>query len=409
MEGAARAGIALLVVSLAAGTAGPVHAQGDADGPRFVTHTIAAELASGYQPVVVDLNRDGRLDVIALSTRLDELAWYENPGWERHVLTTGLNRAINAAARDLDGDGIPELVVAHEFGTTHGSSLGVLSLLTHQGDPTQPWSIREIDRTPTVHRVRWGDIDGSGRDVLINAPLSGPAAEAPEYRDAVPLYWYRPDDWARRTVPDAGQGVVHGLLVKPWQDPDRDAVLSTSFAGVHLHQYLDGEWIGRTIAAGDPAPWPRSGASEVETGRLGDATFVTTIEPWHGEQVVVYREDGDTWTRQVIDRIGSSPPTSTATAATRSQPATAATPAVSISTRRRIRTAPPGPARSSTTATCRPRPAWPRTSTATTVSTSSASAAGPPTSSGTRTCRRKRYRSWAARTPRPAGDLPAPG
>ena len=212
LEAATPAGVALLVSSLLAGAPGPVHAQEGAAGPRFVTHTIAAELASGYQPVVVDLNRDGRLDVIALSTRLDELAWYENPGWERHVLTTGLNRAINAAARDLDGDGIPELVVAHEFGTTHGTSLGVLSLLTHQGDPTEPWSTREIDRTPTVHRVRWADIDGSGRHVLINAPLSGPDAEAPEYRDAVPLIWYRPDDWERRTIPDAGQGVVRARL-----------------------------------------------------------------------------------------------------------------------------------------------------------------------------------------------------
>ena len=309
VKAAAGMGMALLisyVVPVTAGWSSARAQEAAGGGPRFVTHTIAAELASGYQPVVVDLNRDGRLDVIALSTRLDELAWYENPGWERHVLTTGLNRAINAAARDLDGDGIPEVVVAHEFGTTHGSSLGVLSLLTHQGDPTQPWGVREIDRTPTVHRVRWADIDGSGRDVLINAPLSGPAATAPEYRDAVPLFWYRPDDWERRTVPDAGQGVVHGLLVKPWQDPARDAVLSTSFAGVHLHRYIDGEWIGSRIASGDPAPWPGSGASEVETGRLGDATFVTTIEPWHGNQVVVYREDGDSWTRQVIDRIGSS-------------------------------------------------------------------------------------------------------
>lgn len=307
LEAAATAGLALLVSSLPAVTSGPAHAQeGASEGPRFVTHTIAAELASGYQPVVVDLNRDGRLDVIALSTRLDELAWYENPGWQRHVLTTGLNRAINAAARDLDDDGIPEIAVAHEFGTTHETSLGVLSLLTHQGDPAQPWSVQEIDRTPTVHRIRWADIDGSGRDVLISAPLSGPAASAPDYRDAVPLIWYRPDDWTRRTIADAGQGVVHGLLVEPWDDPDRDAVLSTSFAGVHLHRYIDGEWIGSRIADGDPAPWPRSGASEVDFGRLGDRTFVTTIEPWHGNQVVVYREDGDAWTRQVIDRIGSS-------------------------------------------------------------------------------------------------------
>ena len=276
-------------------------------GPRLVAHTIDADLAGGYQPVVVDLNRDGSLDVIGLSTRLDELAWYENPGWERHVLTSGITRAINAAARDIDGDGIPEIVLAHEFGTTHASSLGILTLLTHTGDPTRPWSAREVDRTPTVHRLRWADVDGTGRPVLVTAPLSGPAAEPPEYRDAVPVYWYRPDDWTRRTVTDAGQGVVHGLLVKPWREPAGDAVFTASFAGVHVHRFADGDWRRERVAPGDPSPWPESGASEVETGRLGERDFVATIEPWHGPQVVVYREDGEasSWRRQVIDRIGS--------------------------------------------------------------------------------------------------------
>ena len=305
---ASAAGLVLAVAFASpGGAAGPsVAAQEEGvGGPRFVTHTIDGELASGYQPVVADLNRDGRPDVIGLSTRIGELAWYENPGWERHVLTTGLNRSINAAARDLDGDGIPEIALAHEFGTTHASSLGILSLLTHDGDPTAPWSIREVDRTPTVHRIRWADADGTGRPVLVTAPLSGPAAEPPAYRDAVPVYWYRPDDWRRRTVTGAGEGVVHGLLVKPWRSVPGDAAFTASFTGVHVHRYLDGEWTRETVTAGDPAPWPASGASEVEVGRLGERDFVATIEPWHGPQVVVYREDGGTWTRQVIDEIGS--------------------------------------------------------------------------------------------------------
>ena len=211
-------------------------------GYRFVAHTIATGLTGGYQPVVVDLNRDARPDVIGLSVSLDELAWFENPGWQKHVLTTGLNRAINLAAEDLDDDGIPELVVAHEFGTSHETSLGVLSLLTHRGDPTRPWHVREIDRTPTVHRVRWADIDGTGRRVLVTAPLVGAAASAPEYRDAVPIFWYRPEDWSRRVVTEFEQGVVHGLLAKPWQDSDRDAIFSASFAGVHIHRFIDGQW-----------------------------------------------------------------------------------------------------------------------------------------------------------------------
>ena len=274
-------------------------------GPRFETHVIATELTGGYQPVVVDLNRDQRLDVIAVSTRLEELAWYESPDWERHVLTTGLNRAINLAAEDLDGDGIPELVLAHEFGTSHEGSLGILSLLTHDGDPTMPWNRREIDRTPTAHRLRWADIDGSGQKVLVNAPLVGAAAASPEFRDATPLFWYRPGDWERRVVSRSDQGVVHGLLVKPWDDPGQDAVFSASFIGVHVHRFNDGEWNRRRLANGDPASWPRSGASEVEVGRDGDRAFITTIEPWHGDQVVVYREENDVWQREVIDSIGS--------------------------------------------------------------------------------------------------------
>ena len=305
----AMVGIALWSWSLPGAAGQPVSAEESQDGSRntyqFVTHTISAELMNGYQPVIVDLNRDERPDVIGLSTRLDELAWFENPGWERHVLTTGLNRAINLAAEDLDDDGIPELVVAHEFGTSHEGSLGVLSLITHLGDPTQPWQRRELDRTPTVHRVRWADRDGTGRKVLITAPLVGPAAAAPEYRDSVPLYWYDPDDWSRHVVSESDEGVVHGLMVKPWLDPDRDAVFTASFVGVHVHQFIDGEWVRGRLAGGDPASWPRSGSSEIDIGRLGDRTFLTTIEPWHGDQVVVYREEDGSWVRQVIDTIDS--------------------------------------------------------------------------------------------------------
>ncbi len=303
------AGVAVIILSSssAAGQVSPGRALQDetAGGHRFTPHTIATGLTGGYQPVVADLNRDGRPDVIGLSTRLAELAWYENPGWERHVLTTGLSRAINLAAQDLDDDGIPEIVVAHEFGTTHGNSLGILTLLTHQGDPTGLWHARELDRTPTVHRVRWADIDGTGRYVLVTAPLSGAAALAPEYRDSVPIFWYRPDDWSRQVVTESGQGVVHGLLVKPWDDPERDAVFSASFAGVQVHRFIDGQWHRSLITAGDPADWPQSGSSEVEVGQLGNRTFVATIEPWHGDQVVVYREEQGAWTRQVIGSIDS--------------------------------------------------------------------------------------------------------
>jgi hypothetical protein len=36
-------------------------------------------------------------------------------------------------------------------------------------------------------------------------------------------------------------------------------------------------------------------------GRLGKERFLGAIEPWHGNQVVVYRQQGSSWQRQVID------------------------------------------------------------------------------------------------------------
>ena len=254
----------------------PVHVGSAGSGQQgvpahqFVVHTIATGMTGGYQAIVSDLNRDQRPDVIGLTLGLDELSWFENPGWQKHVIATGLNRTVNLAAEDLDDDGIPELAVAHEFGTSHDSSLGVLSLLTHEGDPTMPWSVREIDRTPTAHRVRWADIEGSGRKVLVNAPLVGPGAVAPEYRDEVPVFWYRPGDWSRQIVTNSEEGVVHGSLAAPWEDADRDALLSASFLGVHAHRFVGGQWTRTLVTRGDPTDWPLSGSSEVDLGRLGN-------------------------------------------------------------------------------------------------------------------------------------------
>ena len=299
--------VAIAFVMVLLPTAEPRQApsSGRAAPLRFIAHTIDTELQGGYQTVVTDLNRDGRLDVIALASGLEDLRWYENPGWQKHVMGVGLRGMINLAAHDLDADGIPELALAHGFSSSYDRSSGIVSLLTHRGDPTEPWSIREIDRIPTAHRLRWADIDGTGSKVLINAPLAGAGSSAPEYRASLSLFWYRPGDWERQTVTDDEEGVVHGIHATSWGDPRRDAVLSASFLGVHAHRFDGGRWTKTRLVDGDVSPWPRSGASEIQVGHLEAERFLVTIEPWHGHQVVVYRApsgaDSQRWTRQVID------------------------------------------------------------------------------------------------------------
>lgn len=268
---------------------------------RFTEHTVATGLRGGYQVVVADLNHDGKPDLIALASGLPELVWYENPGWERHVIVAGQSRMINCAT--VEGtDGVPDIVLASEFSNQAKDSAGVVSVLRHNGDPRQPWTATEIDRLPTSHRLRTADIDGSGKRVLINAPLTGAQAEAPDYRGQTPLVFYRPGEWKRRLIGDENPGVVHGLFIVDWDGDGRDEILTASFGGIHLFKLArDGHWRRTEIARGDPSPWPKSGASDIAVGRLGKTRFLATIEPWHGNQVCVYRQSKSRWDRQVID------------------------------------------------------------------------------------------------------------
>ncbi len=269
---------------------------------RFAEHTVATGLSGGYQVVAVDINHDGKIDLVALASGMTELVWFENPGWQRHVIASNLSGMINLAALDFDSDGIPEIVLASGFSMNAKKSSGILSVLRHNGDPRQPWTIREIDRLPSSHRLRWADIDGTGKKVLINQPLTAANVDHPEDHAHTPLVFYRPGEWKRETISEQDEGVVHGIYIVDWDGAGHDEILTAGFTGLHLYKLgSDGRWSRTEIAKGDPAPWPKCGSSDVAVGRLGKQRFLATIEPWHGNQVAIYREIGGTWQRHVID------------------------------------------------------------------------------------------------------------
>lgn len=70
---------------------------------------------------LLDVNGDGRLDVIAGSFTPTEIHWYENPGkeglrlgkhWKQHLLVDTKNsRNEGQLLQDIDGDGRPEWIV----------------------------------------------------------------------------------------------------------------------------------------------------------------------------------------------------------------------------------------------------------------------------------------------------------
>jgi hypothetical protein len=263
---------------------------------ELAPHTIANDLKGGYQVVAADVNHDGKIDLIAVASGQTELVWYENPAWQRHVIAGNLKSMINAAYWN------DQIVLASEFANEAKRSIGIVSLLTPNGDPRQPWKITEIDRLTTSHRLRWADIDGSGKKILVNAPLTGAQAEAPEYHGHVPLVFYRPGAWKREIIADANEGVQHGVFIFDWDGQGRDSILTASFSGIDLYQFQkNGEWKRTEITKGRPAAWPQCGSSDVTVGKLGKERFLAAIEPWHGNEVAIYRHSQQGWTRTAID------------------------------------------------------------------------------------------------------------
>ena len=214
---------------------------------KFTPHEIATGLRGGYQVVVADMNHDGKPDLIALASGLTELAWYENPGWQKHVIVSGIRQPINLAVVNLDKDGIPVIALAHEFSPNAARSIGIVSILEAQGDATQPFKRTDIDKLPASHRLRM--LNG----LLVNAPLTNAEAVAPDYRGKTPLVYYKPGEWKRQMLTDADEGVVHCIYPYDWDGDGRQDLLTASFQGVFLlHTNKDGTWTRTKLTAGSP-------------------------------------------------------------------------------------------------------------------------------------------------------------
>ena len=294
---------------------------------RWQAHEVA-RIPHGYQVAVADVNGDGRPDILALSSVESVVEWYENPSWKAYRITNATKKNISLAPRrsqtrnrgEPDGFG---LALATDFALEESTSGGNL----WWADVANAWRLILIGQIPTSHRLRWADINVDGQQELIDAPLLGYGAFAPDYNVGAPLTWYEfpsaadltpahasrkePPPWKSHLI-DNSLTVVHGLNVLDWDGDGRDEILTASFEGVHLFHSAgvgnDLRWTKTHLAAGEQEARPsaqgsRRGSSEIAVGRIGGRRFLATIEPWHGEEVAVYfeREPGKLWDRRIID------------------------------------------------------------------------------------------------------------
>ena len=281
--------------------------------PHYERTTLDESIQGGYGLTVADIDGDGRQDIVALATNPAQFVWYRNPGWEKYPITSTSSGDIAAAPHDIDGDGDVDLVLASEFNLQASTEGGLVQWFENPGNPreNQQWQAHDIDRVPTSHRLRWVDIRGDGKPVLINMPIIGIGAQAPDYAVGAQMKAYQvPQNpagrWSAIVLSDAFE-MAHGITVVDWNGDGREELLTASFAGVGLMQFaVDGVFVKQTLlGVGNRGERPNQGSSEVGLGQLRHGPrFLAAIEPWHGNEVVIYEagEDGALpWNRRVID------------------------------------------------------------------------------------------------------------
>ncbi|MCL4691200.1 MAG: VCBS repeat-containing protein [Candidatus Hydrogenedentes bacterium] len=273
--------------------------------PAFKEHVINPEAGTGLAITVADVNRDDKPDIIGVSS--EDVAWYENPTWERHLIADTLrNSNVCIAPQDLDGDGIPELALGADWQFNNTASGGALYLLYHGDDVSQPWKVVTLlEEEPTLHRIRWTDVEGDGRPELIVAPLKGRDSQPPDFTDTgARLFLLRPPGDFTQTPWESEEisrelHVMHNIWSVP-QEGKGDAILAASFEGVtQFTRGADGAWFSALLTPGNPEPVPRSGAGEIKRNVNGPP-MLATIEPWHANQAVVYSLKEGAWERHVI-------------------------------------------------------------------------------------------------------------
>lgn len=267
---------------------------------QWVPQVLPVELQVGYAVRTLDLSGDGKLDILITDSK--RYLWLENPSWQVHVIYStpeAKNDNVCMAPHDIDGDGKIDLAIGHDWQPNNTKSGGEIGWLKSPSDPRQLWTYTKIAEEPTTHRMNWADINQDGRMELIVLPLKGRNTIAPGFDQApVRLLQFeipsKPDSepWPLKVI-DESRHVAHNFEVVDMYDEGNTDILVASYEGATRLMFTkDSRKFVYSQGMGFPGVAPARGSSEIRLGHFtGGGSFLATIEPWHGDQVVVYSHD----------------------------------------------------------------------------------------------------------------------
>ena len=255
-----------------------------------------------YALTVADVNGDKKPDLVALTE--NAVVWFANPSWKKADIIRDRTEKDNVCIQphDIDGDGRVDFAVGAAWRPADTKGGGSLQWLRQPEKSGDAWTVHPLGNEPTMHRIRFGDVLGTGKPQLITAPLQGRGTRGPKWAEGqgvriqVHSVPEKPAEqaWPAVTAEDALH-TTHNLQIVDFDGDGGQDILLCAWEGVFVLKYdkSTGRFSRTKIGTGNQKAVPFKGASEIRMGRLKDGRrYVATIEPWHGFQVVVYAEPG---------------------------------------------------------------------------------------------------------------------
>ncbi len=240
---------------------------------KFRVQEISNRLSIGYATRLIDMNDDAKPDIVVVDT--ERVVWFENPQWTMHTLIDGQTKKDNVsiAPADIDGDGKLDFALGADWRPADTHASGSLQWLSRGASASAPWTVHPIGTEPTVHRIRFADLDGDRRDELIVVPLFGRDTTPPNFAEApVRILAYKipadpvHDAWTPQVLNEELH-VAHNFWPTDLDHDGKLDILVASFEGVSLlRRQADGHWARTLVGAGNQATAPSHGASEVKHG-----------------------------------------------------------------------------------------------------------------------------------------------
>lgn len=280
----------------------------------FEPQELGTRLQVGYAVRALDVNKDGQLDIAIVDSK--RVLWLEGPQWIEHVIYETPDAKFDnvcIAPYDIDGDGRVDFALGADWQFGNADSGGTIGWLQHT--PSGPWQYHSIASEPTTHRMNWIVLGQASRPSLIVAPLKGRGSRPPGFDQVgIRLQAFDPPtdlengSWNRRILTEALH-VMHNFEACDLDSDGHSEIVAASYEGATWIRSNDkGEIILQRLGAGQEEPAPQRGASEIRAGKLaGGSNYLATIEPWHGDKVVVYvapdswPSSSELWARTVLD------------------------------------------------------------------------------------------------------------